>query len=188
MSSYWAGYSGTGLVLDSSELEDMLETYRDKNPAEADIIDDMIDEGDFNEIKFIKGIHAGEEMPGLQDDKNHDYDGKTASLYELSDDNASGVTFWPFYRPNGTMNLNEKLADGTWNEADYSHPAWSDKNNTCYICFSEKDMNSPKAFEETPYATYDAFVQEFKDKWAAYLPEDFDWNAHLGYLSYACYA
>ncbi len=48
-------------------------------------------------------------------------------------------------------------------------------------------MNSVKAFDEKPYASYQDFVQEFRDKVGSYLPEDFDWNVHLGYLSYAAW-
>ena len=32
------------------------------------------------------------------------------------------------------------------------------------------------------------FVSEFKNKLEAFLPEDFDWDAHIGIYSYACYA
>lgn len=49
-------------------------------------------------------------------------------------------------------------------------------------------MNSVKAFDEKPYASYQNFIQEFKDKVGGYLQEDFNWNAHLGNLTYAAYA
>lgn len=187
MSSYWAGYSGTGLVLNQSEFNSMLKAYKDKNPEQAANIDEVMENGSIYDFDFIRSIYAGEPISDLEDSEGK-CTGKLTDVCELSDDNVDGVTFWPFYRPDGRMNVNYEKEDGSWDTAIYSHPIWASKDEACYVFWSDKDMSSPRAFEQKPYESYDAFVKEFKDKLAAYLPEDFDWNAHLGYLSYACYA
>lgn len=186
MSSYWAGYAGTGLILTEPEFSAMLEVYMEKNPNERETIENMED-CMVDEIGFIKSIYAGSSMPGLQD-KLDEYADKVVYICELTDDNVDGLTFWPFYNPDGRMNVAVKGEDGCWGSPKYSHPIWDSKADRCYVCWSKKDMSSPRAFEEKPYESYDAFVAEFASEWAAYLPDNFDWNVHLGYMSYACYA
>lgn len=186
MSSYWAGYSGTGLVLTESEFNAMLEVYKEKNPEHADI-DEHLDDYGFDETPFIKSEFAGVVIRGLYEDTAQ-HACMLTYLCELRDDDVDGLTFWPFYNPDGRININEQKENGDWKCAEYTHPIWESKASECYVCWSDKDMCSVKAFDQKPYESYDAFVQEFKNKFGAYLPEDFDWNAHLGYMSYACYA
>ena len=33
-----------------------------------------------------------------------------------------------------------------------------------------------------------AIINEYKDKLAAYLPNDFNWKTHIGFIQYAVYA
>nr|WP_317439871.1 hypothetical protein [uncultured Enterocloster sp.] len=49
-------------------------------------------------------------------------------------------------------------------------------------------MDGFDTFNEKPYASYEALRQEFKDKLERYLPDDFDWDAHIGRFRYAAYA
>lgn len=187
MSSYWAGYAGTGLVFKQSEFDEMLKVYMEKNEGEREAVENIEDGGIIDELAFIKSVHAGESMPGLQDDTEK-YRDKITHICELTDDNVDGFTFWPFYNPDGKMNVNRELENGDWESAKRYHPIWESGADRCYVSWSKKDMTGPRAFDEKPYESYEAFVNEFKEKWAAYLPEDFNWDAHLGYMSYACYA
>lgn len=171
MSSYWAGYSGTGLVLTVPEFNKMLKQYKEKNPDQSEIIDTAIENGDLNETGFIMSATD-----------------KTFTVFELSDDDVAGVTFFPFYRSDGRENVTEKKEDGKWEYLESNYPIWDLNEDRCYFLFSDKDMNSVKAFDEKPYASYQDFVQEFKNKIGGYLPENFDWDAHLGNLTYAAYA
>lgn len=57
-----------------------------------------------------------------------------------------------------------------------------------YVIFADKDMDGFDTFNEKPYASYEALRQEFKDKLERYLPDDFDWDAHIGRFRYAAYA
>ncbi|MBQ6857620.1 MAG: hypothetical protein IJO13_11025 [Lachnospiraceae bacterium] len=61
-----------------------------------------------------------------------------------------------------------------------------DKN--LYVVFSDKDMMSVESFEKKRYDSYEELVQEFKDKLQNYLPDDFEWDIHIGNFSYAAYA
>nr|WP_302168356.1 hypothetical protein [uncultured Schaedlerella sp.] len=56
----------------------------------------------------------------------------------------------------------------------------------CYFFHSEHELDAPEAFDERPYNSYEEFKQEFKDKMAAYLPDDFGWDAHIGRFNYTC--
>lgn len=198
MSSYWAGYSGAGLMLNRSEFSGFLEKYMDKNPMQAEDLeeylteemDEEVDEGlipavecvDLDEICFLKSIHAGEKIPNLQKDAA-DHIGKVMYFCGLSEDNVEGVMMWPFRRPDGRKNVNVEQPDGTWEYAE-SHS----KDSDCCILWSENEFCGPEVFDKPAYRSYEEFVQEFKDNLEAYLPEDFDWDAHLGFISYAAYA
>lgn len=166
MSSYWAGYSDTCMVLTDSEFQEMMKQYKKKNPRA------VIDEEDIEETSFVMSKFAG--TMELED--------HTFYVTELSDSfvDAQGVVLIPIYRKDGTPNISADL------ECEDVHPmAGSDR---CYFLSSDKCMTGAKAFEEKPYNSYQDFVQEFKDKVAEYLPDTFDWNAHLGNLYYAVFA
>lgn len=121
MSSYWAGYSGTGLVLTTPEFDKMLEQYKKKNPEQSKVVDTAIENGDLNETDFIKSA-----------------DDKTFMVFELLEDNVAGVTFFPFYRSDGRPNVTEKKEDGEWEYLESSHPIWDSNEDRCYFLFSDK--------------------------------------------------
>ncbi len=62
------------------------------------------------------------------------------------------------------------------------------RHETSYMFYSDYTLDSVEVFEKRPYHSYQEFRQEFQDKMAAYLPDDFDWDAHIGTFSYAHYA
>ncbi len=187
MSSYWAGYSGTGLVLNGKEFDKFLENYKERNPEQVENLDEVIEDKGMEEVKFIKSVQAGKHFENLQEDEEHDL----PVFYFTVMDNGSidGFALWPFFRPDGRMNISEKKQDGSYEHPIMRHPMWEDdKDERCYVLFSERDFTSPKVFMRPAYASYEEFKQEFILQVGGYLPEDFDWDAHLGYFSYACYA
>ena len=131
--SYWAAYSGQGLILDSQEFNEFLEMYEKvagkDDPAVKQLEEYVEGNIGVEEINFTK--------PGTKE---------TFEFHTADDGCCEGFRLWP-YRIDG--------------------------------------MN---CFDERPYESYDAFVQEFKDKMAAYLWDSFDWDAHIGIYSYACFA
>lgn len=162
MSSYWAGYSGVGLVLREPEYVRFLKEYSKKHSLSETFFDEYCKEQSINEHGFVRT--NGE---------------KNFFVTEISTDCCEGMYFKPFIY-NGEPNTYDKRG---LNIIDYR---WSDEN--CYVFFSDKNMEGYNAFIEKPYASYDAFVQEFKDKLSGYLPDDFEWDEHLGNFAYACYA
>lgn len=189
MGNYWAGYHGTGLVLNSKELEGLLAKYKELNPVEAEGLDEYIENYGYDEAYFVKSKYAGDYviMPDWKKEEVKlgvtEFD-KTMNFYAMGSNEVEGAMFWPFFRPTGRLNVMEVGENG---ERVYTISRALKEDDT-YILWSDKDMESPRVFERPAYSSYEEFVQEFKDKVGRYLPEDFDWNGHLGSMSYACFA
>ena len=45
----------------------------------------------------------------------------------------------------------------------------------------------PRTLFDTQYSSLEELETEYKSKLAAYLPEDFDWRAHMAHIQYAEY-
>ena len=52
---------------------------------------------------------------------------------------------------------------------------------------NDRDLDGPMSFVRKPYDSYEDFVDEFRRKMGQYLPEDFDWDAHIGRFNYSAY-
>lgn len=189
--SYWTGYSGTGLVLDACEFYAMIARYRTLNPGQAKYMDDAVEDAGFNAVVLVKSAYAGtvgEDVSALADtnELTDELAAKTLGICELTDDHAEGVTFWPFYRSDGMMNTHANAKENGGLESRLIPVDGPDGG--AYVFFADMSMSGPMAFERKPYASYSEFIREFMDKLGAYLPQDFDWNSHLGNVAYACYA
>lgn len=174
MSSYWAGYYGTALVLNENEFEDFLNKYTEIRHPETftrPYIDQLFEDCPIGEYDFIKS-RVPETPAALADCFNI-----TPVLHEETD----GPWFAPFIRPNGDWNLIDGIKY-TDIETDIT------RGENRYVIFSDCNLDSPRNWVKPAYPTYDSLVQEFKDKLQKYLPDDFDWNAHIGRFSYAAYA
>ena len=55
------------------------------------------------------------------------------------------------------------------------------------IFFTDKSTLPQKIFKGT-YHSMDEIIDEFKEKLEDYLPKDFNWKAHIGFIQYAIYA
>lgn len=184
MSSYWAGYSDTGMILTVSEFEEMRATYEEWNPQQKGIVENALDNEELEFVDFIMSKFAGISTSELSDNGSE----KVFNMIELNDADTDGVIFYPFYRPDGRKNIVQQLENDDMELCECTHPIWDSENDRCYFLSSDKDMSGVNAFDEKPYASYQEFVQEFKDKVGAYLPDDFDWDEHLGNIYYAAYA
>lgn len=116
--------------------------------------------------------------------------------YDVSDEDISDI---PFFTEDGRefrffyvgddadgFNLIPYHVDGKLNKDWDSNEAFYRKN--AYVLTAERPIDGPGCFENPAYASYGEFVEEFKDKLKGYLPNDFDWDAHIGIYSYAAYA
>lgn len=182
MSSHWSATSGTGLVLSLPEFTAMIEKYNALNPGEAGNAAAAIEDGNIPELRLVASKDAGTAPEGFQSDESGAAKAMAVHVDEVSDDFAEGGAIWPFYRPDGTMNAR----DGSGRDVIFTDPA--DGEGVFYVSWSDRSMCDALAFGQKPYASYEQFKQEFKDKFGKYLPEDFDWDAHLGVVAYAVYA
>lgn len=185
MSDYWAGGFGTGLYLSSDEFDNFVKTYKGKNPHDGAALDVAIEYGGLGEFRFLRSDRISEPVPFLQESEDPDIITMSFLFDELNGDNVSGLEIWPFYRKDGTMNV-RVAADGSRQDLESCRPMDA-MPDLCYVLWGEKDMCGPEAFDKKPYDSYGDFVKEFQDKLSAYLPEDFDWNAHIGNITFASY-
>lgn len=93
----------------------------------------------------------------------------------IDPDMCEGMRLIPYYH-RGTTNKGPSFQEYSFSDEE------------CLVLFSDYDLDGPDAFVNKPYESYEAFVQEFKNKAAKYLPEDFDWDSHIGRFTYACFA
>lgn len=162
MSSYWAGYWGSALVLTEAEFCDFVKHY-----AKIHHIENIEEK-----LKEARVVREYEWKKSLGD-------GTFEILDVLSHEN-DGMTFWPFMKKN---------KDGKYEPNVGPHLVYNVmRSENCYVIFSDKNLDDVRSFFEMRYPSYEVFKQEFKDKMEAYLPKDFDWDAHLGNFSYAAYA
>lgn len=167
MSGYWAGYYGAGLVLTQNEMDDFIEKYRTRiGMSEEDFKNKLLNELPIEEIPWVRS----DEDPNQADPRLFD-------ITNINTDNCEGMFFIPFM-------YNKK--PNTRYHQDKVYTKRYDEN--LYVIFSDKSLDSASCFTEKPYPSYDAFVQEFKNKLNIYVPDNFDWDAHIGNISYACYA
>lgn len=194
MSSYYAAYYGSGVKLNEKEFDDFVKRYLEVNkttkgeivkencarynaPYYEDNAEDYFDNMVVsNETDFIWGA----------DLSVHDREKRRYFVTCISPDDCDGMRFQPYYT-NGKANVYCSDKDGFNTNPDYVDFIGL-RGEISYMFFSDCSLDSVKAFERRPYGSYEEFKQEFKDKMAEYLPDDFDWDAHIGRFNYACYA
>lgn len=176
MSSYWSAYYGAALVLNENEFDDFLNRYVKRKNIKREEFDAGLEDTVIDEFQWLRSDAKVEDTTIFEENAN-DYN-KCFEITFICKDTCDGMYLIPFRykgRPN-TTEYQERVH------------AFSTRDDNLYVIFSDKDLCSPTCFEEKPYPSYEAFVQEFKDKMEKYLPEDFDWDEHLGNFSYAAYA
>ena len=164
MSQYWAGYRNAGMVLEEKEFNAFLEKYKEVHSDDQDVQSQIeaLDNGNtpIDEIKFFTS------------DAVYDDTDATFRIEKIGEDTCEGPYFVPF-RMNGQTNV---ACQG------------ERKFGTLYFIPAAYDLCAPTVFEKQPYSSYDSFLREMDGKADCYLPNNFDWDAHIGVLSYACFA
>lgn len=103
-----------------------------------------------------------------------------------ADDIYDGMRFMP-YRVNGKFNVPYVIV-GEEKSENPEFVNWIDlRSETSYMVFCDRDLDGPMSFVRRPYDSYEDFVDEFRRKMGQYLPEDFDWDAHIGRFNYSAY-
>lgn len=103
-----------------------------------------------------------------------------------NDDIYDGMRFMP-YCVNGKFNV-PYITAGEEKSKNPEFVDWIDlRSETSYMVFCDRDLDGPMSFVRRPYDSYEDFVDEFRRKMRQYLPEDFDWDAHIGRFNYSAY-
>lgn len=163
MGSYWAGYHGDALVFNEDEFLQFCKNYCEISRANKTELQEQIDACGIRDYDFIRSSSLPE--------------GKTFfQIVDILTDECDGMLLIPFIL-NGKPNIYEP---------NKSRIKCKDlRSENCYVVFSDKSRSDAKAFLDQPYSSYDEFVQEFKNKLEKYLPDNFDWDDHIGEFSYA---
>lgn len=167
MSSNWYAESGTALILDEKETIEFCKKYlkeicgRDmlKVPDAYTAVEEL-DTRTLIRSKYKKADPSSIE----ENDEKH----FQISLYE---DEMSGGIFYPF-------ECDERCGE------DDCFELYGDYYG---IFFTDKSTLPQEIFKGT-YSSMDEIIDEFKEKLEDYLPEDFNWKTHIGFIQYAIYA
>ena len=180
-------FDDAGLKLNKVEYDAFLKRYMSVNNfskrdvvqifAETSSFDYADDEVDalyveaLDECGYKKSILAGQNASFTKSDYFR--------IDAFTPADSEAMSFAPYFR-NDKSNLPCYNANNREEYVDRDYFCEDLSSESVYIAFSDRCFNDTYAFERKPYASYEEFVQEFKDKFEKYLPEDFDWDAHLG--------
>ena len=180
-------FDDAGLKLNKAEYDALLKRYMSVNDfskrdvvqifAEAssfDYADDEVDElytEALNECGYKKSILAGQNVPFTKSNYFR--------IDAFTPADSEAMSFAPYFC-NGEPNLPCYSANNRRKYVDRDYFCEDLSSESCYMAFADRRFNDVYAFERKPYASYEEFVQEFKDKFGKYLPKEFNWNAHLG--------
>lgn len=160
MSQHWAAYHGQGLVLKPDEFELFLKNYESKHRDDAEFMELLADYYEWNiSVDDMYFLSAS---------------GKKFAVFCAESGTAEGFRLIP-YRIDGKPNTEWKVNEDV--------PA-----DNVYVVTADEPIDGMQCFEKRAYASYRAFVDEFKDKMDGCLPKDFDWDSHVGIYSYAAFA
>lgn len=171
---------GNGLLLNPREYRDFLRKYYRKNGlteeklaksyAEYVGIQDII-QADYKKLAkeaadkfgYITSDFSGHDI--VLDAKNKNL---RFSIIAIKPTSSRPITFVP-YRINGKTN------------EFYKHYYICQKR---YLAFCDIDIDRRKFKCCGMYASYADLVKEFKKKFEKYLPDDFDWDSHIGKIEW----
>lgn len=186
MSSYWKGYYGVACVMKEEEYFGFLEKYAEKNGKDLDELEAEIDNEGLACYSFIKSSCHDTKGSTLEPDVPFE-------ITEILTDDCDGMSLIPYRtrRKSDNAVIPNQYFLGISGDKPIVNTDFRTRSlraNNCYVIFADRDMDGCKAFERKVYDSYEDLVQEFKDKLETYLPEDFDWDFHIGRFSYAAYA
>ena len=169
MSSNWYAESGTALILDEKETIEFCKKYLKeicgRNMVKVPDAYTAVEE--LGEQALIRSKYKHEQVDSSSieevDEKHF-----RISMYK---DEMSGGIFYPF-------ECDERCGEDDCFELYEGYYG---------IFFTDKSTLPQKIFKGT-YHSMDEIIDEFKEKLEDYLPKDFNWKAHIGFIQYAIYA
>ena len=171
---------GNGLLLNAREYRDFIRKYYLKNGlteeklaksyAEYEGIRD-ITQADYRKLAkeaadkfgYITSDFSGHDI--VLDVKNRNL---RFPIIEVNPTSSRPITFMPY------------KINGQYNEV-CKHYHICEKR---YVAFCDIDIDRSKFKYCGMYASYDDLVKEFKRKFKKYLPDDFDWDSHIGKIEW----
>lgn len=195
MSSYWSAMAGTALILSPTEYDNMLLNYLktafkpDANEKDISYYMDSCEEisDDVPVIKTscldaIKPLYPTMDafLDKWQDDEYNSNDdisiAKNLVYFDrYNTDEYSGGVFYPI-----DTSANEEFKG--------QRIPYFDVDDDSEIMYTRFSTLSIDLLKDKHYTSTDDIINEFKDAIGAYLPDDFDWEKHVGVFSCAVYA
>ena len=195
MSEWNAGYYGSGLRLNEEEFMSFFKRYLALNPKELKMAIEYFAPGATcdQEEAFELTAEADQDcgyvpsnLAGTEIAMDPESEKRFGIVRIPDDDIYDGMRFMP-YRVNGKFNVPYVIV-GEEKSKNPEFVDWIDlRSETSYMVFCDRDLDGPMSFVRRPYDSYEDFVDEFRRKMGQYLPEDFDWDAHLGRFNYSAY-
>ncbi len=185
MSQYWAANTGIALHLSKSEAENMFQKYIKLNYPEQTVTDllEEVDNQSWFEFLFLSSenrVKTKEKLPTLDailniDDlmTNGQLQKNTFNMFPVNLDYQSGLTLFTIREIDSQIIPNLK----TWNA----------KSITDGFIIYGKSCLPQDILSGKSYQSIDDMVIDFKHHLNDYLPNDFDWKDHIGYLQMATY-
>ena len=166
MSSNWYAESGTALILDEKETIEFCKKYLKeicgRNMLKVPDAYTAVEELDTRTL--IRSMYKKADPSSIEENDEKHFQ---ISLYE---DDMSGGIFYPF-------ECDERCGE------DDCFELYGDYYG---IFFTDKSTLPQEIFKGT-YSSMDEIIDEFKEKLEDYLPEDFNWKTHIGFIQYAIY-
>lgn len=160
MSSFWAGYHGTALVLEEDDREYFLKKCCEKI-SDIDDIDDMT-----TQLEQCTALVDGKPLLTWED-------GEAVNVVVISPDFCDGMRLYPYLGnkkgseiPESCFLLGKDLV----------------------VIYAEHQLDSYETLCDKPYDGYEDLKQRYVDLLQDYLPSNFEWNRYIGSFSYAVYA
>lgn len=179
MSSYYTNYFGhifeLKLILRENEFHDFLKRYEELNGING--IEKEINtyyEDAIDEYCFIQSDCAGEYIEDDDVPPRH-----TFRIMEFPIEESKDMVFIP-YMSNGKRNM-------YWTEwvINLDYVQYKMGAEAVYLIGSDKIVNNLVIYDgENRRFYYMELLDEFKRKMERYLPDDFDWDKHIGRLVY----
>lgn len=181
MSGYWSATSGTVLIFSKEEVKDfftryLLETYRKDGVTDEDIdsIDCMISDYG-SSFCFLRSAYRQrllEDFHSLESCVNErtavEHKKELFDCVEYREEECSGGMLYPFKKP--ALGKFVDVKDGS------------------YIIYTDRATRPQDLLGADGYKSTEEIVKEFKEKLAAYVPDGFDWESHIGFFQCATFA
>ena len=186
MSSYWAAESGLALLLEKEETTNFLKQYLSKtfykdaepNELSANAIFDLIGEYSAEEFGFVKSKYADDNPFKSLNESILDEDFDKSNIHKLFN-----ITIWNEDQYDGALFVPMEKDERCGKDKCFTF-----RKNDAIIIWSDKSMMPWEILNGNSYKSTDEIIEEFKEKLAVYLPDDFNWKSHIGFIEFAVFA